>query len=195
MIRECGAGQNVYVTFHGKKRISTTEVRREFNIYGYIKSIRIKKDWNGEDTKSAMICFSAPKEASSALEGMKDSSNWEVGLYRTRGVYRQGTEATSMNNFKEMIPPKVNQYQQGFTQHGQHWSIQDSSFFQRHNNSFFQRQKRNIASNRDEDFPSLPKVQEVTHNHTRSEFDELKEEVRNIGIEMKELVKMIKHQV
>ena len=59
-------------------------LEKVFGKYGKIQAKRIKRDKEGNYTKTAMICYKSEGEARNAVERMKENEWWEVNYFSTK---------------------------------------------------------------------------------------------------------------
>ena len=92
LIKDCDTRRNVFVRFHGSKWLNSYELDRVFGKYGRIISKRIKKNYYGEETKMAMICYEREEEAKEAIWRMRENKDWHVQLYRDNNYTEKKTD-------------------------------------------------------------------------------------------------------
>ena len=160
-IKNCNKKQNIFVRFKGERRINGYVLEEEFGKYGKIQAKRIKRDKEGNYTKTAMICFQSEGEARNAVERMKASNDWVVDYF---------TSTTSISKIRTN-KGEDNQKRGEWKGEG-HWSVQHPNFFNTKPNFRGETRTRDQNERRD----------------VREEIDSMKEEVRSLSNEVKRLI-------
>ena len=97
-----------------------------FQRYGEITMTRIQKNRNGDETRSAMVCFTTANAAAQAIDYMREDGDWEVSPY----VVRERQLEKNRRNTSDYQQDRQNQEQGNKEQRQQqHWTLSKPSFF------------------------------------------------------------------
>ena len=108
LIKDCEKKVNLFVKFTGDHWINNFKLDEVFGRFGKITSKRIKRDRQGNYTKSAMVCFEKEMEAQRAISVMNNDERWIVRYFdaKTKTSHDDNVEERLPLN-REKITPKI----------------------------------------------------------------------------------------
>ena len=128
-VRDCERRCNIYARFKGDSWINKTAVEWAFEGYGIIKMIRIQRNRYGEETRSAMICFEREDAATDAIEGMRNSIDWDVNWYRPKQRTHLREQMLDRRNEKYNTSTSHQHKHSDRSNNHNHWTSSKSNFF------------------------------------------------------------------